>query len=87
MIEIVLVAVITLLCGLLGWQEYQNRKERAKMLNLLVAKNNQEAINLTLADQTKIEPPKPDKTLQDIVDVNEASDDEFESMIKDQING
>lgn len=87
MIEIVLVAVITLLSGLLGWQEWNNRKERSKMLNLLVAKNNQEAVNLTLADQTKIEPPKPDKLLQDIVETTEASDDEFESMIKDQING
>ena len=51
MIEVI---IIVALLALLGWERYQGRLERAKMLNALTAKNNQEQVNLDMADKTKI---------------------------------
>ncbi len=75
MIEALLALVILGLLGYIGFRDYQDRKERAKLVNLLVAKNNQEAVNLTLADHTKVEPAKTER--RDIIEAGEASDEEF----------
>lgn len=86
MIDYVLFLVIGVLLGYLGYSDYNNRKERAKLTNLLIAKNNQEAVNLTLADQTKIEPAKPDKTMRDLVEFNELNDEEFDKFIGNELD-
>lgn len=89
MIDLVLVLVIAFLICLLGFVEYQNRKERAKMLNLIVSKDNKEAVNLQLADQTKIEPAQEteaEKQLKDIKALDELSDDEYDKFIQSQLN-
>lgn len=53
-IEIVLVIIIALLCGLLGWKEREGRLERNKLINAILAKNAIEMANLELADKTQI---------------------------------
>lgn len=79
MIEITLTLVILILCGLLGWQDYNNRKERKSLLNMLVSKNATDFANLELADKTKIE-VKPEQK-QDLVDMSQLSDDDWEKAI------
>jgi Tfp pilus assembly protein PilE len=78
MIEIV---TILALIGLIGFQEYHNRKERAKLINAILAKNNQEFKEMELADKTKIEikPPKE----ANLIPENQLTDDQwFETEIK-----
>lgn len=82
MIDIILAFVILGLLGYIGWKDYQDRKERAKLVNFLVAKDNREAVNLTLADQTKVEPAPKER--RDIIDTSEATDEEFDQMIAEQ---
>jgi hypothetical protein len=57
MIEVI---TITALVTLLGWQEYQNRKERSKLFNAILSKNINDFKDLEIADKTeiKIKPPK-----------------------------
>lgn len=55
MTEIVLFLVIATLVVLIGYMDWNNRKERKAMLNAILAKNNQELVNLELAEKTKIE--------------------------------
>ena len=76
----ILVVVILALIGLIGWQEYQNRKERAKMLNAIMGKNAQEIASLDLADKTDIKAKT--QTKSDIVPLENLPEDEFEKIIK-----
>lgn len=57
--ELVLIGVILLLCGLIGWKEREGRLERNKLINALLAKNATEMINLDLADKTQIKTEVP----------------------------
>lgn len=84
MIDFVLVLVIFGLCGLIGFLEYENRKERAKLVNAIMAKNNQEMVNLTLADHTKVEPVRSSTPPDDLIPTDELSDEMFEKMIAEQ---
>jgi predicted negative regulator of RcsB-dependent stress response len=76
------VFVIIALVALLGWQEWNNRKERAKMLNAIVGKNAGEIASLDLADKTEITAktePKPD-----VVEMTNLPDEDFDKIIKGQ---
>jgi len=77
--------VIIVLCGLLAWQEYSNRKERKDLVNRIVAKDNKELVNLELAENTKVEDPKEIDTPPDFVPTDSVSDDEYIKMIKDTL--
>ena len=80
MTEIVLLAIIVLLCGLLGWKEREAWIERAKFINALLAKNAQEMVNLELAGKTQIktEIPKP----SEFVPPESLSQKDWEEAIK-----
>lgn len=69
--------VIIALVGLLGWQEYQNRKERAKLFNAIMSKNNQEFKELELTDRTQIK-VKPSEEMPDLVPTDSLSDEDWE---------
>jgi hypothetical protein len=77
--------VITVLIALLGWEKYQNRKERAKMLNLIVAKDVPEAVNLEIADRTKIDVKEDHEP--DLIPESQMDDREFNRRIKEQLDG
>ena len=77
MIEIFTIIALVVL---LGWQEYQNRKERAKMLNAIIGKNTQEIASLDLADKTDIKAKT--ETKSDIIPMENLPDDEFSKIIK-----
>jgi len=82
MIELILLAVIVVLCILLAFMEYQNRKERAKFLNALIAKNAQEMQGLEHSD--KIDPNKK-SPLPDLIPSENLTDEEWYEKIKEGV--
>ena len=81
MIDIILSVVIVALCVLIGWQEYQNRKEKNHLINIIISKNTQEVRDLDIAGQTKIKVET--KSLEpDFVAESELTDEEFSKAIK-----
>ena len=87
MTEFVLLFVIVALSGLIGWVDFNNRKERKDLINRLIAKDNQELVNLELADKTKIE-AKPEEEKEDLVPLTNMTNDEFdEHILKGEENG
>lgn len=76
---IYLVLVIAILCILIGWMDYNNRKERKDLINAIKAKDAVELANLQLADKTEIK-VKPEKE-PDLVELSNLSDDEFNKAI------
>jgi hypothetical protein len=80
MTETVLVAVIAILSGLIGWMDWNNRKERKSLVNTIVARSSDELVNLELADKTKVE-VNPPKTAEDLVPLGDISDDEFDEHV------
>ena len=69
--------VIIALVGLLGWQEYQNRKERAKLFNAIMSKNTKEFKELELTDRTEIK-VKPNEELPDLIPTDQLSEEDWE---------
>lgn len=64
--------------GLIGWQDYQNRKERKSLLNMLKSKDATDFANLELADKAKIE-VKPEEP--DLVPLDELDEKEYEEKV------
>ena len=83
MVDVVLCIVIGLLMGLIAYLEWEHRQERSKLINALLAKKPEDMVNMTLADQTKIEVPKPvQNEMEDLMDASEMSDEQFDKFIK-----
>ena len=80
MVSTIEAIVIIALVVLLGWQEWNNRKERAKMLNAIIGKNFQEIASLDLADKTEIK-AKTEKR-PDMTPLENLPEDEFSKIIK-----
>ena len=80
MIDIILVIVIAFLLGLLGFVEHEDRKERATLINSVIAKNTQELVNLKLADSTKVVAQKAEQS--DLIPTDEITPDQFQTMIE-----
>lgn len=70
MTEIILLLVIIVLSGLIGFMDWNNRKERKSLINAIKAHDPVDFANLELADKTKIETKveEPDLTPLDEVD-------------------
>ena len=80
MIETVLLGVILILCGLLGWEKRETRLERNKLVNALLAKSPQDMVNLDLADKTTIKTEVPKEAEFSVPD--DLSDEDWEKVIK-----
>lgn len=77
MIEFVLLLVIVALCGLIGWMDWNNRKERKSLFNAIMSKNTEDLINLEAVDKiTDKEEPKEELTSFDDLD-----DGEFDQFV------
>ena len=59
MSEIILFLVIVALGVLIGWQEYQGRKEREKLMKMIMSRNAQDLANLELAEKVSEINPNP----------------------------
>ena len=77
-IELILLGVIGILSSLIGFIEYQNRKERMKLVNAIIAKNAQELAQLDVTD--KVQPNKPTPQ-ENLVGTPEMTDVEFDKYI------
>jgi predicted negative regulator of RcsB-dependent stress response len=73
--------VIFALVILIGWQEWNNRKERAKLINAILGKTVQEIASLDLADKTVIK-AKTEKP--EITPFENMSEEDFGKIIKTQ---
>lgn len=86
MIEIALVLIIAVLSGLIGWMDWNNRKERKNLLNAILAKDNQELVNLELADKTKLE-NRVEEPKEELVETADLDDEEFDKFVLGKDNG
>lgn len=83
MIEVGLVLVIFALCALVAWLDWNNRKERSKLVNAIVAKTPEQLRDLEFVE--KVQPAKIAEQLkQDFTPVEAMNDEEFETYIEEQ---
>lgn len=75
--------VIVVLCGLLGWKEYQGRKERKELIQAIVSRNAAELANLQYIDKVKLTPEKTN-TQTDLTPVDQLSEEDFQKYILEQ---
>ena len=76
-----LVVIILALIGLVGWIEYNGRKERKSLINAILAKDTQELVNLDLVDKTTIKAEKPKGPAEELIEANALSDEEFDKFV------
>ena len=78
--EISLGLVVVGLFALLAWEKHENKKERAKWINALIAKTPEQYRDLELTEKVKpIEPPV--KTEPDLIPESEVTDEQFQQII------
>ena len=70
------IGVIIALIALLGWQEFQNRKERAKLINAIMSKSTAEFRDLELTDKTEIK-VKPNNEIPDLIETDQLNDEDW----------
>ena len=83
MSELILGLIVLALLGFLAWQEYSNRRERAKFINALIAKTPEEFRDLELTE--KVEPIKPNTQPPEFVPEQDIPEEQFNEMIKKEI--
>lgn len=86
MIEGALVLVIMTLCGLLGWLDWNNRKERAKLVNAIMSKNASDLASLDFVDKQPA-PKDVSQTPPDLVPFEGLDEEEFDKHIQEQLGG
>ena len=84
MTEIILGIIILVLFGYLAWQDYNNRKERGKFINALMAKTQEGFRDLELTDKVEpIKPPVPQPP--QFVPESDLTDEEFEEKVLKEV--
>lgn len=69
--------------GLIGWQDYNNRKERQKLIQAILSKSAQDMANFELAEKVvKIDPNF--QVSDDLINIADLSDEEFQKKIIDR---
>lgn len=82
--ELILGWVIVVLSVLLVWEKNENKKERARWMNALIAKTPEQYRDLELT--AKVKPIKPPvKTEPEFIPESEISDKKFEELINQEI--
>ena len=80
MIDFALVVVIIALLGKIAWSDYQDRKERAKLINAIVAKTPEQFRDIEFVD--KVQPPKMEPQQSDLISTSQLTDQEFMEHIE-----
>lgn len=73
------VLVIIALCALLAWDRHENRKERSKLINAIMAKTPQDLRDLEFVDKVKVDVKPP--VDPDLIPVDQMSDEQFGEMV------
>jgi hypothetical protein len=76
--------VMIALIGAFALYVVESNKEKAKLVNALIAKNAQELRDLNLTDKLVIKPPATAEG-PDLMSVEQLSDEEFDEHIKEQL--
>jgi hypothetical protein len=87
MTEIILAIVIGILCGLLVWQEKQNRQERSRLTNIIISRNITDLQNLETMDKMPIDKQNIVKLENDLVPLDQLSDEDFIKTVNKEANG
>lgn len=82
MIEILFTVIILALVACFALYIHETNKEKAKLVNALIAKDAHEMTNLTLADNTKIEPEINPPS--DLIPTEQLTPEQFDEMIDAQ---
>ena len=85
--EYFLAFIIVAQLGALIYQQRRSEKERKSLTDAIVAKNNQELVNLRLAENTKVEAPEKTNEPPTWVEPSAVPDDEYVKMITEDLNG
>ncbi len=84
MIDITLGLVIIALFALLAWEKHENKKERAKFINALIARTPEQYRDLELTEKVKpIEPPIQKEP--EFIPESEIPDEKFEELINKEV--
>ena len=95
MTEVILLLVIIAEGILIGWDRYENRKERQKLIQAIMSKSAQDMVNFEMAEKVApirtgvIDTNPPLVNPEDFTAENELNDKEFEkySLGKEETNG
>ncbi len=74
-----LVFVVISLCALIGWLDYNNRKERSKLINALMARTPEQLRDLEFVD--KVQPIKMETEQSDLLPLDKMTDEQFAEMV------
>ena len=69
--------------GLLAWEKYENKKERSKFINALMAKTPEQFRDLELTE--KVEPIRPQVKEPEFIPEHDMTDDQFKEMIDKEV--
>lgn len=81
MTELYLGLIVLALITMLMWEKWENRKERARFTNALIAKTPEQFRDLELTDKVKPIIP-PAQQPPDLIPESDLNDKEFEDLIK-----
>lgn len=84
MTEIVFGVIILALLGGFGWYVREQERAKSKLINALLAKDSQEYVNRTLADNTKIEPEVTRDP--DLIPMDQLNEEDFDKHIQATLN-
>jgi hypothetical protein len=82
MSEIILAIINIILLGGFGWYVREQSRERAKLINAILAKDSHDYVQRTLAENTKITPEINGKQDPDLVPMDQLSDELFDKHIQ-----
>lgn len=85
MIDIVLSIVIGLMIGLMAYMMRLHKEEKVKLINALIAKTPQQAVDLTMADRLSVTVPKEEKP-PDLVPLDQLSEEDFDRHIEEALH-
>jgi len=81
MTEAIHAGIIVILFGMLVWEKRENKKERERFTNALIAKTPEQFRDLELTSKVKPITPEPQKP-PDLVPEGDLTDDEFRSLME-----
>ena len=83
MIEILLGLVVMGLFVLLVWEKHENKKERSKFVNAILAKTPEQFRDLELTEKVKPIDPQPKEP--EFMPESDMPDDKFQEMINKEV--
>lgn len=84
MIDFILFLVIVAQCGLISWLEYNNRKERQKLIQAIMSRSASDLANFEFVDKIKSVEPNPIVDNSDLINISDLTDEEFQKNVIDK---